>query len=218
MGIFIKNNCDCCPPSVCEPCETDPCAATSGTGGSGTLYYKDGGSKAWEDVSNWWQDSAATIPALGAPWIQPCFAYRNYNLTLATDQPADTWTVNITGSWEYGYSYTEVSGFGTCDIPYIFTGWCHISDGTFTGDNFENDSVISGGTFSGSNFVNMHYIDGGLFLNSGFTNAIVPPDINFNWLGGHIVGGTWAGSGFVNDDGSGNAGYVCAPSWPIQTC
>jgi len=235
MATFIKNNCDCCPPSVCEPCGPgDPCAATSGTGGYGTLYYKNGNYllDAWEDVNNWWQDAAATIPALGAPWIQPCFAYRNYNLTIATDQPPDNYrTVSISPDpWMYGI--TTVSGYGTCDIPNIlldqgviedgtftgdsfWNGFGNIRGGTFTGDTFWNDENISGGTFSGSDFVNSGTIDGGLFLNSGFTNFWT--NAGYFRLG-HISGGTWAGSGFVNDDGSGNAGYVCAPSWPVQTC
>ena len=218
MGIFIKNNCDCCPPSVCEPC--DPCAATSGTG---TLYFKymGGFSASWQLVSNWWQDAAATIPALAAPWCplylpDGCIPYYNYNLTLATGAPP------------YGPSNgSVVHGGGTCDMygtennGYIYGGtftgdrfwndYGTILDGTYTGDTFYNDGNISGGTFSSSNFINAGVIDGGLFLNSGFTNYSV-------WRGGHIAGGTWAGSGFVNDDGSGNEGYVCAPSWPVQTC
>ena len=217
MGIFIKNNCDCCPPSVCEPC--DVCAATSGTG---TLYYNDalGSDENWQAVGNWWQDAAATIPALAAPWCPwyydvpqrgVCVPYYNYNLTFATGYGGGGPVNDLV-----------VAGGGTCDMSgvenngYIYSGtftgdrfWNDygvIWDGTYTGDTFYNDSDIHGGTFSSSNFINAGFIDGGLFQNSGFTNYST-------YRPGYIVGGTWAGSGFVNDDG-----YVCAPSWPIQTC
>ena len=162
MGIFIKNNCDCCPPSVCEPC--DPCAAAIGTG---TLYYNDalGADTDWREVGNWWQDAAATIPALCAPWVTPSpgriIPYYNYNLTFAT---------GYGGGGPVNYS-SYINGGGTCDMDGVENNG-YISGGTFTGDRFWNDyGTIFGGTFSGDIFYNDGYIYGGTWAGTNFINA-----------------------------------------------
>jgi len=206
MGIFIKNNCDCCPPSVCEPC--DVCAATQGTG---TLYYSWGWD--WNWVSSWWQDAAATIPALAVPWVldfnhQGCIPYYHYNLTFATGN-------------SYGPRNTNwIVGGGICDMDGVENNDTIIS-GTFTGDRFwNNGGGINGGTFTGDDFWNEGYIYGGTFSGNGFANTggYSWDGINFYYQG-HIYGGTWAGSGFTNQPNYWQGdGYVCAPSWPIQTC
>jgi len=209
MGIFIKNNCDCCPPSVCEPC--DPCAATQGTG---TLYFNPV-TYGWDYVGNWWQDAAATIPALAVPWvpnfITGCTPYYHYNLTGTTSNTGNVGPYNV---------HNIIMGDGICDL-YQVVNESIIYSGTFTGDRFGNSGDgINGGTFTGDDFVNEGYIDGGTFSGNGFVNSggITFDGINFYYQG-HISGGTWAGSGFTNHPYySDYDGYVCAPSWPVQTC
>jgi len=210
MGIFIKSNCDCCPPSVCEPC--DPCAATQGTG---TLYFTGAVTSAWDYVGNWWQDAAATIPALAAPWLLDlnnpgCIPYYHYNLTVAT-------------GYLYGPTNTNariVAGDGICDMYGVINKYI-IDSGTFTGEQFINDgNRINGGTFTGDHFGNFSDIYGGTFSGNDFLNDGGLTFDGIHFIGqGRIYGGTWAGSGFRNhSQDSDYDGYVCAPSWPVQTC
>jgi len=165
-------------------------------------------------LGNWWQDAAATIPALAVPWVPyfnnpGCIAYYHYNLTTTT------------GGINSGLNnfYNVISGDGICDLYQVANEYI-ITSGTFTGDRFINEVRIDGGTFTGDDFFNDGSIYGGTFSGNGFYNSggYTFDGIHF-FHQGQITGGTWAGSGFVNHTYySEYDGYVCAPSWPVQTC
>ncbi len=166
------------------------------------LYFKEGLDSAWENPLNWWLNSAATTPALNAPWVDSSPQYLAYNLTTATGA-----TINPTIGVAIGTGAT-----GTCDIDYVENQGGTVNDGTFTGDNFRNFGTINDGTFTGDNFGNFGTINDGTFTGDGFTNYYLS-------LSSGILGGTFSGNGFTNSgsaisggtfSGSGFTNYYAA--------
>ncbi len=87
---------------------------------------------------------------------------------------------------DFTNSYGAIYGgtFSGADVTNNYT----IYEGTFSGDNFYNDTsgLIFGGTFSGANFYNGEYIYGGTFSGVNFGNNDT------------IFGGIFTGNNFIN--------------------
>ena len=184
------------------------------------LFFKSNVSDYWHDISNWFSDYEATIPApiANPPWITDdetkdywlCRSLPSHVNTQQVFITSSSGSINIGSGFEingtctigftsngssYGYLYNQSNIYsGTFSGISIYNDSSgYIYNGTFTGDSFDNSSYggIYNGTFTGYYFNNNGNINGGIFTGDYFNNS-----------SGTIYYGTFTGEYFTSNSGT----------------
>ena len=187
----------------------------SGGGGNGLLYFNAASDHNWSNLSNWWQDSGYTIPALHLP-IGADIVNIDSTVSSITDTNGSTTVKKIT--------FTD-SDFGV--------GLTLNADAILTGSS-TNSGTINGSVAFASTTVNIGTVNGGATFsenssNTGTVNGnakIQDSSVNIGTINGNAdvyapspnpVGGTvtgtvtyhnYPGTMYFNDQ-TGGADYNC---------